>query len=239
MNKKGVLISILFVIIGAAIGGYVMLNKLFPKADDINIPSASSVISMTVMKSIQSEEGENREISLDNIDDILSKLSCAEPTRIMSVQETPAVQKYYKITVETAERMHYYYIYFEEGTCYAESPYEGVYIIDEGILKLLPTGAYRYDEQVIVVTDKTDINAESIKAHYENGGIIVVNNWQLSEDIQTIVSESLLVECDEKDLATVLCKSKAGAPYAGVIQGNATDLESEIDEMVAHAKEVQ
>ena len=239
MNKKVVLISILFFIIGFSIGGYMILNKLFPKARDINIPSVSSVLSMTVTKSVQSEEGETRKISLNDIDDIISKLSCAEPTRKMSVQDSPSARQYYRIIVDTSERTHYYYIYFEDGTCYVESPYEGVYIIDDGVLKTLPTGDYRYDDQVMVVTNEADVDTEQIKFHYENGGIIVVNNWQLSDDVQTIVRESLLVECDEKNLATVLCKSKSGAPYTGVIQGNTKDLESEIDDMVAHAKEVQ
>ena len=41
------------------------------------------------------------------------------------------------------------------------------------------------------------------------------------------------------NLDNLFCKSKSGAPYTGVVQGNTSDLESEIDEMVARAKSEQ
>ena len=58
-------------------------------------------------------------------------------------------------------------------------------------------------------------------------------------DVENIVRGTNASEHDEKDLATVFCKSKSGAPYTGGVQGNTSDLESEIDQMVANAKATQ
>ena len=86
---------------------------------------------------------------------------------------------------------------------------------------------------------ESDIDVEQLKAHYDNGGIIVVRDWQLANGVETIVRDTEASKHDEKDLATVFCKCKSGAPYTGVVQGNTSDLESEIDDMVARAKSEQ
>lgn len=130
-------------------------------------------------------------------------------------------------------------MYFENGMCYVEIPYEGIYTVDNGLVNLLPTGDYRNDEKVKIINTESDIDAEQLKAHYDNGGIIVVRDWQLANDVETIVRGTNASEHDEKDLATVFCKSESGAPYTGVVQGNTSDLESEIDEMVVRAKSEQ
>ena len=239
MKKIVILVVALAIIAGLIIGGYLMIDSLFPKADPINVPSASSVVSMTVKKNENRNDGDLREIANADVDSILSKLSEAEPTRKMSVQDSPDAQIYYEIAVKTNERTHYFYIYFESGTCYVEIPYEGIYTVDNGLVNLLPTGAYRNDEKVKIINTESDINAEQLKTHYDNGGIIVVRDWQLANDVEIIVRDVEASEHDEKDLATVFCKSKSGAPYTGVVQGNTSDLEGEIDEMVERAKSEQ
>ena len=239
MKKIVILVVALAIIAGLIIGGYLMIDSLFPKADPINVPSASSVVSMTVKKNENRNVGDLREIANADVDSILSKLSEAEPTRKMSVQDSPDAQTYYEIAVKTNERTHYFYIYFESGTCYVEIPYEGIYTVDNGLVNLLPTGAYRNDEKVKIINTESDIDAEQLKAHYDNGGIIVVRDWQLANDVEIIVRDVEASEHDEKDLATVFCKSKSGAPYTGVVQGNTSDLEGEIDEMVERAKATQ
>ena len=238
--KKIVIPIIVVVVIAALIGcGYLVMDRLFPKADPIDIPSASSVASMTVIKNISRQDGEPREIASADIDSILSLLYEAEPTRKMSVQDCPDAKTYYEIAAKTSERTHSFYVYFESGTCYVEIPYEGIYTLDNGLVNLLPTGEYRNDEKVKIINTESDIDAEQLKAHYENGGIIVVRDWQLANDVETIVRGTAASEHDEKDLATVFCKCKSGAPYTGVVQGNTSDLESEIDDMVARAKSEQ
>ena len=239
MKKIVILVVALAIIAGLIIGGYLMIDSLFPKADPINVPSASSVVSMTVKKNENRNDGDLREIANADVDSILSKLSEAEPTRKMSVQDSPDAQTYYEIAVKTNERTHYFYIYFESGTCYVEIPYEGIYTVDNELVNLRPTGAYRNDEKVKIINTESDIDAEQLKAHYDNGGIIVVRDWQLANDVEIIVRDIEASEHDEKDLATVFCKSKSGAPYTGVVQGNTSDLEGEIDEMVARAKATQ
>ena len=239
MKKIVILVVALAIIAGLIIGGYLMIDSLFPKADPINVPSASSVVSMTVKKNEDRKDEEPREIADADIDDILSKLSEAEPTRKMSVQDSPDAKTYYEIAAKTDERTHYFYVYFDNGTCYVEIPYEGIYTVDKGIVNLLPTGDYRNDEKVKIINTESDIDAEQLKAHYDNGGIIVVRDWQLANDVETIVRGAESSEHDEKDLATVFCKCKSGAPYTGVVQGNTSDLESEIDEIVARAKSEQ
>ena len=239
MKKIVILVVASAIIIGLIIGGYLVMDSLFPKAEPINVPSASSVASMTVIKNESRQDGEQREIAIVDVDSILSLLSEAEPTRKMSVQDSPDANTYYEIAAKTNERTHYFYIYFENGTCYVEIPYEGIYTVDNGLVNLLPTGDYRNDEKVKIINTESDIDAEQLKAHYENGGIIVVRDWRLANDVETIVRGTNASLHDEKDLATVFCKSKSGAPYTGVVQGNTSDLESEIDEMVTNAKATQ
>ena len=238
---KKIIISIIVVVVlaGLVLGGYLVINHLFPKADPINVPSASSVVSMTVAKNENRKAGEPREIESADFESILSKLTEAEPTRKMSVQDCPDADTYYEIGAITNERTHYFYVYFEDGTCYVEIPYEGIYTVDKGVCNLLPTGDYRTDTKVKVIYTESDIDEAQLKAHYENGGIIVVRDWQLANDVETLVRGVEASEHDEKDLATVFCKSKSGAPYTGVVQGNTSDLEGEIDEMVANAKATQ
>ena len=194
---------------------------------------------MTVIKYESRQNGEPRAIASADGGGILSLLSEAEPTRKMSVQDCPDAKTYYEIAAKTSERTHYFYVYFESGTCYVEIPYEGIYTVDKGLVNLLPTGDYRSDEKVKVINIESDIDADQLKAHYDNGGIIVVRDWQLANDVENIVRGTNASEHDEKDLATVFCKSKSGAPYTGVVQGNTSDLESEIDDMVARAKSEQ
>lgn len=238
--KKIVIPIIVVVLIAGLIGGgYLVVDSLFPKADPITVPSATSVLSMTVIKNENRKDGEPRDIASGDVDRVLANLYEAEPTRKMSVQDSPDAKTYYEIAIKTSERTHYFYVYFESGTCYVEIPYEGIYTVDNGLVNLLPTGDYRNDENVKVINTESDIDTEQLKAHYENGGIIVVRNWQLADDVQTIVKGSVATENDEKDLATVFCKSKSGACYTGVVQGNTSDLEREIDEMVARAKNEQ
>lgn len=238
---KKIIIPIIVVVIlaGVIIGGYFAINSLFPKANPINVPSASSVVSMTVIKNEMRKDGELCDIADADVDSVLAKLSKAEPTRKMSVQDSPDAKTYYEIAVETSERTHYFYVYFENGTCYVEIPYEGIYTVDSGLVNLLPTGDYRNDDKVKVINTESDIDAEQLKAHYENGGIIVVRDWKLANDVEVIVRGTNASEHDEKDLATVFCKSESGAPYTGVVQGNTSDLENEIDNMVARAKSEQ
>lgn len=239
MKKIIIPIIVIVILAGLILGGYLMIDRLFPKAAPINVPSASSVVSMAVKKNENRNDGDLREIARADIDSILSKLSKAEPTRKMSVQDSPDAKTYYEIAAETSERTHYFYVYFESGDCYVEIPYEGIYTVDKGLVNLLPMGDYRNDEDVIVINTESDIDAEQLKAHYENGGIIVVRDWQFADDVEGFVKEVVSTSYTAEDLAVVFYKTKSGSTGSGCIQGNTSDLEGEIDCMVERAKERQ
>ena len=137
MKKTLIPIIIVVILAGLILCAYFVIDSLFPKADPINVPSASSVVSMTVKKNEDRKDEEPREIADADIDDILSKLSEAEPTRKMSVQDSPDAKTYYEIAVKTDERTYYFYAYEEGGIYYIEIPYEGIYTTDKGFLELL------------------------------------------------------------------------------------------------------
>lgn len=141
-----------------------------------------------------------------------------------------------KITLNGEEKKLYLQCYFV-----TDEPIEtlvikktNVYVVS-GDFK----GDYWNDDSVMVINTEADIDADQIKAHYDNGGIIVVRDRALSNDVQGIIKDTVVPECDEKDLATVFYKSKYGSFGTSVVQGNTTDLESEIVEMVANAKAKQ
>ena len=78
---KKIIIPIIVVVAIVALigGGYLVMDSLFPKADLINVPSASSVASMTVIKNESRQDGEQRAIASADIDSILSLLQlCGE-----------------------------------------------------------------------------------------------------------------------------------------------------------------
>ena len=130
-------IVLVAVVAGLILGGYLLIDKMFPKAEPITVPASSTVISMTVAKNEDRIAGEPREIISNDLDSILSRLSEAEPTRKMTVQDTPDAQMYYEIAVKTNERTQYFYVYEEDDVCYVEIPYEGIYTIGNGMIELL------------------------------------------------------------------------------------------------------
>ena len=97
MKKIIVPIIAIVILAGVILGGYLIIDSLFPKADPINVPSVSSVVSMTVKKNEDRKDEEPREIANADVDSILSKLSEAEPTRKTSVQDSPDAKTYYEI----------------------------------------------------------------------------------------------------------------------------------------------
>ncbi|MBE6939012.1 MAG: hypothetical protein E7460_10825 [Ruminococcaceae bacterium] len=137
MKKAIIPIIAVIILAGTIFGGYLVIDGLFPKANPINVPFINAVISMTVAKNEMRKAGEPREIASTDVEGILTKLSEAEPTRKMSVQDSPDAQVNYEIAAKTAERTHCFYVYEEGGMCYVEIPYEGIYTVDKGLMELL------------------------------------------------------------------------------------------------------
>lgn len=83
------IIVLVVILVGLILGGYLLMDRLFPKADPINVPTSDAVISMTVSKTEMRKAGDPREVASTDIEGILTKLSEAEPTRKMTLQDTP------------------------------------------------------------------------------------------------------------------------------------------------------
>ena len=130
--KKIVLVLFLFFGL-AAVGGYCVLDYLFPKAAPIICPDESELISISV--------GTNSDVFsfLDSTEysEILSNLSAAEPTRTMSVNDYPTVKPYYLISIQCRNSTYYYFIYTENNQTYIEMPYEGIYKADSRIYSII------------------------------------------------------------------------------------------------------
>ena len=117
---------ILVLLLAAALilGGFALYDGMFPVAEPLSCPEAQEV----------------EAVYLNGIDgaivseDILQAISAAEPTRLWSINEFPAVEEYYTLTLITAKREYRYYLYEEGSQVYLESPYEGVYQIDAQLL---------------------------------------------------------------------------------------------------------
>ena len=142
-----------------------------------------------------------------------------------------------KITVDGEDKELYLYCYFVTDKAIAES----LTVKDTTVFVVngRDAGDYWNDDSVMVINTEKDIDEEKIKAHYDNGGIIVVRNTMLSEDVQSIVKEKVISERDEKDLAVIFYRNKNGVSGTSIIQGNTSDLEEEIDDAVKRAKAEQ
>lgn len=121
---KKVWIIVIIALFGfSIIGGYVVLNNIFPKAPPINYPSAEEI---TTIQLIQ-----NNDVSVmvesENIEELLQNISNAQPTRKMSVNDYPAAKNCYAIEIDTHEKEYRYFIYQEDSQVYIEIPYQGVY----------------------------------------------------------------------------------------------------------------
>jgi hypothetical protein len=107
----------------AVIGGYLVLDTIFPKANPISCPTEESVTAITLV------QNHNRSLAVETTDirKILKNITDAVPTREPSVNDYPAAKTYYVIEVDTAARQYRYFLYIQNSQVYMELPYEGVY----------------------------------------------------------------------------------------------------------------
>ena len=127
MKWIGILLLILFV--SLALGGYILLDQMFPLAEPICCPDPETVTAVFL-----SRRGESP-LEVNGAEAILQAISQAEPTRLWSVNEFPAAEEYYTLVLVTPEREYRYYLYEEDSRVYVESPYEGVYQRDARLLE--------------------------------------------------------------------------------------------------------
>ena len=129
MKKTWVIIIIALLGI-AVIGGYAVLNNIFPKADPIKFPDTESITAITLVQ----KDGSSVAVETADFGEILKNITNAQPTRIMSVNDYPTAKTYYTIEVDTAARQYRYFLYAENSQVYVELPYEGIYKANQQFL---------------------------------------------------------------------------------------------------------
>ena len=129
MKKTWVIIIIALLGI-AVIGGYAILNNIFPKADPIKFPDTESITAITLIQ----KDGSSVAVETADFGEILKNITNAQPTRTMSVNDYPTANTYYTIEVDTAARQYRYFLYAENSQVYIELPYEGIYKANQQFL---------------------------------------------------------------------------------------------------------
>jgi len=133
MRRKVVIIVIVWVVtMLLLLGAYALFDNLFPKAQPINR------LEINMLESVRMCDNEDNEIVISDgqLQELISYINDAVPTRTMSVNDYPDVKPYYMIELKTTERVFRYMIYEDYGTVYAELPYEGVYEIDREAVEI-------------------------------------------------------------------------------------------------------
>lgn len=127
-----------------------------------------------------------------------------------------------------------------QNTCFftSEAPIEALTVKGTEVFVVHGTakGKYWSDASVMVINTASDVDAEKITAHYDNGGMIVVRDWQLAGSVQALLKANVAADATQQDLAAVFYKTKSGALGSGFVQGGSSEVEREIDEMIERAK---
>lgn len=98
---------------------------------------------------------------------------------------------------------------------------------------------YLSDEAVMIISEKSELEETAIKKHYSDGGIVLIRNWELASEVQKMIATTMTTEFTSDDLAVIFYKMADGVPGISLVQGNSTDLDTEIDEMIESAKAMQ
>lgn len=98
---------------------------------------------------------------------------------------------------------------------------------------------YLSDEAVMIVSEKAELDEAAIKKHYSEGGIVLIRNWELASEVQKMIATTMTTEFTSDDLAVIFYKMADSVPGISLVQGNSTDLDTEIDEMIESAKTTQ
>lgn len=128
--KKAWIIAIIALLGIAIIGGYAVLDNIFPKADPINCPALENITSISLVQN----NDVSAAVEATDFGEFLQYLRSTQPTRKMSVNDYPTAKTYYTIEVDTSAREYRYFIYAENSQVYIEIPYEGIYKANDQFL---------------------------------------------------------------------------------------------------------
>lgn len=121
---KKVWLVVIFALLGTAVlGGYALLDNMFPMASPIDCPNAEDITKITLAQN----DDTSIVVEAPIFAEILQKLHNTDPTRRWSVNDYPTAETYYTIELDTPVREYRYFIYVENTQVYVESPYEGIY----------------------------------------------------------------------------------------------------------------
>ena len=130
-SKRILVFIMLGLVLAASLGVYAVYNKLFPFAEPMDTALPKDILSVSVCQ----RDGEETVVSDAAV--LLSLMADAEPTRTMSVNDTPTTAMYYTVFLQTNEWECRYFIYEDHGTVYIEIPYGGVYRAEQELLALV------------------------------------------------------------------------------------------------------
>ena len=99
--------------------------------------------------------------------------------------------------------------------------------------------AYLSDETVMIISEKSELDETAIKKHYSDGGIVLIKNWELAFEVQEMIATTMTTEFTADDLAVIFYEMADGVPGISLVQGNTTDPDTEIDEMIESARATQ
>lgn len=143
MKKLRIILPICVILV-LLLGGYLMLERVFPQAAPLSVPTAAEVMSVTV-----TAHDTQQSVALTDPaaqQELLALLTAARPTRKMSVNDTPDVGDYFMVAVETSAAQYRLFVYTEGGQTYVERPYEGIYRADDELFGLVAR-AFPFVEQ--------------------------------------------------------------------------------------------
>ena len=120
----------------AVMSASAVYDYFFPMAAPIVCPNEEDIASI----SLTHNSDPSAVIEISDFGYILQSIRTAQPTRNWSVQDYPAAENYYTVEIKTSaaqDRCFRYFVYAEGSQVYLESPYEGVYKVDQQLLDLL------------------------------------------------------------------------------------------------------
>ena len=125
MKKRFWIVLVVLVVLIA--GLYKAYDNMFPMAEPIRQIKVSETNRIYIYDNSENEIG----LLNSEIEEIITYINDAEPTRIMSLNDYPNVRPYYVVEIKPDDIYFRYMIYEDNGKTYVELPYEGVYVIDE------------------------------------------------------------------------------------------------------------
>ena len=138
MKKEKWLIPVVVVVsaallVFAVMGALAVYDHYFPMASPIVCPNEEDIASISLTHS----SDPSAVIEITDFAYILQSIRDTQPTRNWTVNDYPTAEHYYTIEINTAARQERYFVYTEDSQVYLESPYEGVYKVDQQLLEFL------------------------------------------------------------------------------------------------------